>query len=131
MNEAAVTDHAEIEAATLGAMMWRNNSGAWKDPETGRVIRYGLGNISKKLNDKLKSPDFVGITPVLITQDMVGQVVGVFTGLEIKPSDWRLTPGDEHCQAQEEFHRVVRYYGGRSGFVTCNADVRRIILNER
>lgn len=127
MNEAAVTDHGELEAARLGAWMLRNNSGAWQDPATGRVVRYGLGNVSKKLNDKIKSPDYAGIMPVLITPDMVGQTLGVFVGIEYKETGWHLTPGDAHCQAQAEFHRIARLHGGRSGFATCVEDVRAIL----
>jgi hypothetical protein len=126
MNEAAVTDHGELEAARLGAWMLRNNSGALPD-KTGRPVRFGLGNISKDVNDRIKSPDYAGIMPVLITPEMVGQTVGVFVGIEYKETGWHLTPGDAHCQAQAEFHRVARLHGGRSGFATCVEDVRAIL----
>lgn len=126
MNEAAVTDHAELEAASLGAWMLRNNSGVLPNP-AGRPVRFGLGNVSPELNERIKSPDFVGVMPVTITPEMVGTTIGVFVGLEIKESDWHITPSDARANAQNEFHRVARLHGGRSGFVTCVEDVRSIL----
>jgi hypothetical protein len=85
MKESATTSHVRLEAARLNVFLFRNNSGAWKDA-VGRVIWYGLGSFKKK--DNFKSGDYVGITPVLITPDMVGAVIGVFTNIEMKESDW-------------------------------------------
>lgn len=106
--------------------IWRNNSGAYKD-ETGRLIRYGLCNDDANLNKRVKSSDLIGITPTLITQDMVGYYLGVFTALEIKRPDWHLTPGDKRGQAQAKFHEIVRAACGYAGFVVDPSDVTRII----
>ena len=65
----------------------RNNSGALPD-RTGRVVRYGLGNVSKTYTDKVKSSDLIGITKVVITPSMVGKTLGVFTAVEVKKEDW-------------------------------------------
>lgn len=109
---------------------WRNNSGAFKD-ETGRVIRFGLGNESKKLNEKFKSSDVIGITPVLITPEMVGQVLGVFTALECKPEGWKQVPSDKRAIAQANFHDIVRKHGGFAGFVSDPNQIYDIVGRKR
>lgn len=126
MLEAPVSQHAILYASELGVLTQRNNVGACID-NTGRMIRYGLLNESKKQNDQVKSSDHICITPVVITQEMVGMRVGIYTALETKKSDWHLTPGDKRGQAQLSYHQLVKAYGGYAGFVTCNADVRQII----
>ncbi len=132
MLEASVSQRTELECGNLGVLAQRNNVGACTDKD-GRLIRFGLMNDGRKTDqprkttvDVCKSSDWICVTPVRITPDMVGQVIGVYTALETKHSDWHLTPGDAHGQAQAAYHRLVINYGGRAGFVTCDADVRRI-----
>ena len=62
MPEAEVQSRIMMEAAKHSIMLWRNNSGAFKD-ETGRMVYYGLGVISKKQNSRIKSSDLTGIWP--------------------------------------------------------------------
>jgi len=107
--------------------IWRNNSGACRD-ETGRLIRYGLGNDSAQVNAVIKSSDLIGITPEWAYVERLGWGwLGVLTALEIKPSGWVLKPGDERGLAQGNFHDIVRSVGGYAGFVTDPAtDIARI-----
>ena len=125
-SESVVQQQTRLRVAQIGGLTWRNNSGACTD-DTGRLIRYGLGNDSKKLNDEIKSSDLIGVTPTLITQQMVGYYLGVFTALEIKPTGWHLTSGDKRGQAQAKFHQIVKAACGFAGFVTHPDDVLRII----
>lgn len=124
MRESAVTSHIRLEAARDGVDLWRNNSGGFYD-ETGRFVRYGLGNFTEK--DGIKSSDFIGITPVLITQEMVGTVLGVFTAVEMKPEGWKLVPSDKRGLAQKNFIDIVQKDGGYSGFATSIEDYKRIV----
>lgn len=110
----------------LGGFAWRNNSGAFQD-ETGRVIRYGLANESKVVNEHIKSSDLIGPVPTLITADMIGRTVGVFAAVEMKKPGWSLTPSDKRAIAQQRFHELVRSAGGFAGFATCREDFLRII----
>jgi len=126
MKESAVQQHIRLDAAQLGIDLWRNNSGAFQD-ETGRWIRYGLCNESKALSKKVKSSDLIGVTPVVITPEMVGQTIGVFTAIETKPSDWRMVPSDERATAQEAYCDIVRRAGGYAGFARNVIEWRRII----
>lgn len=125
MRESAVTSHVRLDAASLGVDLFRNNSGGTYD-ETGRFIRYGLGSFDSK-KDKLASSDYIGVTPTFIMPEMVGKVLGVFTAIEMKPSDWKFYDSDERALYQRNFHDMVRRGGGFAGFATCIEDFRRII----
>lgn len=110
-----------------GGQIWRNNSGAFKD-DTGRVIRFGLGNDSPALNKVFKSSDLIGITPVKAYVEGRGwTVLGVFTAIEVKEPNWHQRPGDDRASAQARFHDIVRAAGGYAGFATSLVDVWRAI----
>lgn len=125
-SEAVVQQQVRLTMARLGALMYRNNSGAYQD-ESGRWVRYGLCNDSKQMNERIKSSDLIGPTPLLIEPRHVGQTIGVFTALECKPSGWHLTPGDKRGQAQKRFIDLVVGIGGFAGFVTGPDDLARIL----
>lgn len=126
MKESAVTSHIRLVAAQMGIDLWRNNNGAFQD-ETGRVVRYGLCNDSAALSKKIKSSDYIGITPMVVTPDMVGKTIGVFTAIETKPSGWKLLPSDERGLAQKNFHDIVKKSGGIAGFASSVEEFIRII----
>lgn len=134
MNETAVqqlTRHLHCDRYP-GAQNWRNNVGVLDD-RRGIPVRYGLANESKQENAVIKSSDVIGITPTLITQEMVGYYLGVMTALEIKESGWTFPlPTNKHdfahCTAQARFHEIVRAACGFAGFVTNpEVDLPRII----
>lgn len=128
MLEGPVQKYCFVEVANLGGLPQRNNVGACVD-STGREVRYGLMNVSKKQNDDIKSSDLICVVPTLITQKMVGQWFGRYVALEVKHSEWNPDKKlDRHELAQAEYHRLVRAHGGLAGFVTGIDDVRRIIL---
>lgn len=120
-SEAGVQQQVRLEAARQGRWLLRNNSGACEDKD-GRQIRYGLANESKQMNEKIKSSDLVGITPVTCR---CGWRYGVFTGLECKPPGWHLTPGDKRGQAQLTFIQKVISLGGIARFVTKPEDIQQ------
>lgn len=126
MKETPVQQRVRIEAGRLNVLLWRNNNGACYDA-TGRLIRYGLGNDSKQANDEMKSSDLIGITPKIVTPDMVGSIVAIFTAVETKASDWRFSPNDEHTRAQKRYIDLVRQYGGYADFATDPAQLMRIV----
>lgn len=128
-SEASISSQLELIASSLGALTMRNNIGAFQDA-TGRWIRYGLMNGSKKENSQFKSSDFIGITPVLIGPEHVGRTVGIFTALEAKESGWKLRPSDDHGKAQARFHSLVRAHGGFAGFVSDPLQVLALLRIE-
>jgi hypothetical protein len=125
MSEQAVQSSIRLAASHAGCMLWRNQSGACYD-ETGRLIRYGLANDSAQLNKRIKSSDLIGVTPMLITDKMVGRTVGVFTAIEVKHEGWT-HPTNDRERAQAEFIRIVVEKGGLGGFAASVDDLWRIL----
>lgn len=111
--EATVQAQLRIVAPKMGCSLWRNNSGAAVD-ESERVVRYGLENVSKRLNEVFKSSDLIGITR------------GRFTAVECKPPGWN-GPTNEREAAQANFGRTVEALGGIFMFCTdVNQYIQRV-----
>jgi hypothetical protein len=126
MTESDVQQHIQLEGARLDCLLLRNNSGAAKD-ETGRVIRFGLGNVSAKHQETMRSSDLIGFTVVEVTPEMVGRRLAVFTAIEVKDPTWKLRPGDKRGQAQHNFINWVRLHGGIAGFANSLESLRRLL----
>jgi hypothetical protein len=120
-SEEAVQSALQIAAPYRGCELWRNNSGACTD-DKGRLIRYGLGNVSARVNENWKSSDLIGIFPRLITADMVGTVVGQFAAVECKEPGWK-KPKNDHERAQARFLSSVAALGGFATFAQSPEDV--------
>lgn len=123
--EAAVQQLTRAEAPHQGGYLWRNNVGACQD-ETGRMVRYGLGNDSAKLCAVFKSSDLIGVTP--ITDPMSGHTYGVFTAVECKKPTWR-GPSSKHDQAQARFHLTAQRAGAIAGFASDVTHYRQLIAD--
>lgn len=121
-SEAAVQAEIMIAAARNGCALWRNNSGALRD-ENGRLVRYGLGNNSSRINDVWKSADLIGILPVMIEPQHVGTVIGRFWAVEVKEPGWRRIPSDKRATAQANFLSNVNALGGQGQFAQSVKDV--------
>lgn len=117
-SEAGVQAALRVVAANRGASLWRNNNGACTD-ENGNHVRFGLGNDSKKLSDKWKSSDLIGITPIRSTAP--DQIFGVFTAVEVKKPGWA-APKNSRERGQSAFLSTVRSMGGIGMFAQSTAD---------
>lgn len=115
-SEAAVSNEVRLDAAKHDCILWRNNVGAYLD-DRGVMIRYGLCNDTKKLNESIKSHDLIGIRKVLITQGMVGTVLGQFVSRECKERGW-VYCGTQREVAQAKFGDIVISMGGDASFTT-------------
>ena len=71
-SESNVTSLGRLAAVKKRWRLWRNQRGAGK-LDSGNYVRFGLANDSKALGDKLKSGDYIGWRPVIITPGMVGK----------------------------------------------------------
>lgn len=118
--EAQVQAAIRLESMRRNQPLWRNNSGACTD-DVGRLIRYGLGNDSAKLNAVWKSSDLIGITPVRIGFEHVGRTFGVFTAIEVKKPGWK-APSNDRERAQSRFLENVGQLGGFGGFAASIED---------
>jgi hypothetical protein len=92
--------------------IFRNQVGSLPDPRTGRLVQFGLAR---------GSADLIGWRTVVITPEMVGQRVAVFTSLEIKTPTGRLAP------AQRHWLQAVEQAGGIAGVARSVGDALRII----
>jgi len=114
-NEATVQKEIRYRSAQDGILLWRNNVGAARD-ENGNYFRYGLANDIPQMAKTCKSSDLIGIRPILITQEMVGQTIGQFVAVECKREGWKQTPGDKRAAAQQTFMNLVKAKGGCAMF---------------
>lgn len=76
--------------------LWRNNVGQLKN-DRGQYVRYGLCE---------GSSDLIGLTPITVTPEMVGQKMAVFTAIEVKAERGKLSLD------QQNFLSVIRGLGG-------------------
>lgn len=113
-SEAAIQTRIRLEMSRKGGRIFRNNVGAMMD-DNGNFIRYGLANDSKQMNDLIKSSDLIGIRPVVIQQNHVGQVIGQFVAREVKAANWKYT-GTAREEAQLRFLELVIALGGDAQF---------------
>jgi len=116
-SEAVVQQAIRLEASRRGMRLWRNNNGACVD-DTGRMVRYGLGNDSSKVNKHIKSSDLIGITPIQIA----GRVLGVFTAIEVKRGGWKYK-GTAREKAQLAWLELVTALGGIGKFTASVEDL--------
>ena len=114
-SEAEVSQRCRLLGSqAYGANLMRNNSGAFTNDE-GRLVRFGLGNDSAKLNKIFKSSDLIGPTPVLITPAMIGRTMAIFTAAEIKQEGW-VYGGTARETAQRSFLHHITALGGIATF---------------
>lgn len=130
-SESRVQAELRLESVKHGAL-WRNNAGGYQD-ETGRHVRYGLGNDSKKFWEKWRSGDLCGITRVTVQPHHVGRTWGVFTMIEVKEPGWNPKvldrPSNTRERAQMNCLTHVASLGGIAGFATSTDDYRRYITD--
>ena len=113
-SEAAVQAVVRLEASRKGVYLWRNNVGALTD-ERGALVRYGLANTTAAENKVLKSGDLIGVRPVLIGPQHVGQTIGQFVSREVKEAGWRYSATPRE-QAQLAWAQLVLSLGGDASF---------------
>ncbi len=83
-------------ASKCGARLWRNNVGTLRDAR-GSYVAYGLC---------VGSSDLIGYRVVVVTPEMVGQKVAIFTAIEAKSATGRAT------DRQQRFIEQVNFDGG-------------------
>lgn len=102
-----------LAGTSSNTRLWRNNSGSLLDRH-GRLVRFGIANPG--------GSDCIGITSVLITPDMIGRRIGIFTAIEVKREI-----GGTVSEEQEAFLRVIEMFGGISGVVRSSEEARALL----
>ena len=109
---------------------FRNNRGivqaVYKNKETGktskRFIRYGIPEPpGGGKPDTLKGGDRIGYHITMVTPDMVGKQIAIFTSIEIKG------PGDILDPGQIRWHNNIICHGGISEIWTESEIIKEII----
>ena len=121
MSEAAVQQRIRMAAPKHRVRLYRNNNGMAMD-KNGNPIRFGLGNDSTQANKIAASSDLIGITEHIVTPEDIGQMLGVFTSVEVKKHGWKYK-GTPREQAQLNWIEHILLHGGRALFATCPEDV--------
>jgi hypothetical protein len=124
--EHALQNAIRLELAKLCTTFRSNVGQAW----TGnKVVRLDDGSIV------IKDPrpfitglpngfsDLFGFTPVEITPDMVGQILAIFTAIEVKTAKGRVTDD------QKNFITQIKASGGFAGVARSQDEAVKIIRN--
>jgi hypothetical protein len=112
VTEAEIQSKILVEVGALPHVrLFRNNVGVAVFAG-GQRIRYGLCH---------GSSDLIGMTQIVVTPDMVGAIIAVFTAAEVK----RLGVKPEPLQAN--FLQFVRDFGGRADVVRSVEDAVRLV----
>jgi len=111
MREQELQQRIRLELGRGPVRLWRNNVGALRD-ERGRLVTYGLCK---------GSSDLIGLRQLLIGPEHLGQVLAVFTALEVKTDTGRLS------EEQRRFLQLVQQLGGRAGVVRSVADAEQLL----
>ncbi len=114
MKETNVQQLIRLEAAKLGLKLFRNNIGKLKDA-TGRWVSYGVGGNG--------GSDLLGWNPIIITKEMVGKTVAVFTAIEVKKKGGKAT--DE----QINFIKQVNNDGGIAFICDDEKKIKLLLTN--
>lgn len=95
------------------SVLFRNNSGAYQCPKTGRWIHYGVGSPG--------GSDLIGWHTIEITPDMIGSKVAVFMAVEVKKPTGKVT------EAQQNFVDQVQNAGGIAGICRSVQDAEALL----
>jgi hypothetical protein len=96
------------------ARLFRNQVGSLPDPRSGRLVTFGLAR---------GSADLIGWRTVVVTPDMVGQRLAVFTSIEVKTPTGRIAPAQQHWLG------AVRGAGGIAGVARSVTDAEALLSN--
>jgi hypothetical protein len=94
------------------ARMFRNQVGSLPDPRTGRLVTFGLAR---------GSADLIGWRTVVVTPEMVGTRLAVFTSIEVKTPTGRIRP------EQQAWLGAVHGAGGIAGVARSVPDALAIL----
>lgn len=118
--ENSILREIQVEASSLGARVFRNNRGMFLSLDGKRKIRAGL--------DTDGASDLIGLTPVFITQEMVGKKIAVFTAIEVKKPSASLKTAT--ALAQAKFIEFVKMNGGFAGFCNDKNFLKKLLRND-
>lgn len=96
-----------------GTRLFRNNSGI-AEYANGAKVKYGLAD---------GGSDLIGPLQIIITQEMVGKTIAVFTAIEVKKDKGVVS------KTQQAFVDFIIKIGGIAGIARSVEDVKNIFDN--
>lgn len=116
-SEARQQSLIRLDAARNGVWLTRNNVGAFIDPDSQRLVRYGLANESRAQNQQIKSADLIGFRKRFIVAADVGTVIAQFVSRECKHEGWQYS-GRGREAAQMRWGDFINANGGDAAFAS-------------
>jgi len=132
MKEQAIQNMIRVKLSELGIINFRNNTGmgwagkAQKIRATGNIL-VQPGDVivrnARPLHAGLceGSSDIIGVKTVVITEDMIGQTVGIFVAPEVK------TKKGKASAKQEIFMDNINKAGGIAGVVRSPEEAEELL----
>lgn len=111
MSETKLVREIQGELSKGDVRLFRNNTGRMQS-EDGRWVQFGLCP---------GSSDLIGWRSVVVTTEMVGKKIAVFTALEVKSSTGSLT------REQFFFLSTVKNMGGYADMVRSLSSARQVL----
>lgn len=131
MKESPVLHRVLLSCSSGATRLFRMNVGlAWVGRVTkimrAQTVMVGVGDVvirdARPFRVGIEGmSDIVGLTSILVTPEMVGQKIAVYTALECKGD------GGRASDAQKTFIGMVEDMGGIAGVVRSELDARHII----
>jgi hypothetical protein len=110
--ETDIVHRIMLEESKHGVVLHKNVRGMFLTLDGKQKIRAGL--------QCKGSGDLIGYTPTVITPDMVGKTVAIYTSIEVK------TDTGKPSKEQLDFSERVRSRGGRAGIARSPEEARKI-----
>jgi len=136
-NETSLVKNFMMRASKLGSRLFRNNVGMGWAPagrasnivavKRNQLVQCHPGDVvvrkARPLHAGLAkgSSDLIGWTPVVVTEDMVGKTIALFTAGEVKTEKGRAT--DE----QKNFIETVKRHGGLADVIRTEDDLLTLL----
>ena len=115
-SETAIAKEIRLATSVGASRMFRNHVGKIQDKRTDRWHTFGMAT---------GSSDLVGWTSVVVTQDMVGTKVALFTAIEVKKNRKARRSPD-----QTNFGACVLRAGGLFTFAWSVEQARALVRRE-
>lgn len=111
--ETAISNEILLATSKIGVILHKNIRGLFLTLDGKRKIKAGL------LAEA--SGDLIGYTPTIITQDMVGKTIAIYTSIETKTSTGAT------AQKQKKWRDRVISRGGKAGIARSVEDAMEIV----
>lgn len=115
-SETKIRKQIQVALSKNGYTMWRNNTGSLLNSK-GVPVKFGLC---------VGSSDLIGLSQVVITKNMVGKTLAVFTAIEIKAENSKGATIE-----QQRFIQHILNNGGIAGIATSDDEAISLIKNKK